>query len=204
VIAKGGNSLMAESGKHSCVTMRLLAVMFGLFLLASPVLPILHSPVAVASATSFSTWNKTFHLHDGTVQAPGLYDWMNSSGPANPTWTDYDLDGLPGITIKKNVPPQRYHEWILYPPLNTPMDISGSMVAHVWVKSQGNDSSTIVSALFYDITQAQFSAPLTGTLIGQGSSGLVGPFYSEFQMVNISTPSLSYTLPQGHFLSLIV
>ncbi len=186
------------------MTIRPLAVLFGVFLLASPLLPLLDSPVRVAEAGSFSTWNRTFHLHDGFVQAAGLYDWMNSTGPYNPTWTDYDLDGLPGITIKKNVPPQRYHEWLLYPALDGPMDISGAMNVHVWVKSQNNDSGTIVSASFYDVTPAQFSTPLTGVLIGQGTSGLTGPYYSEFQMVNITIPSVAYTLPQGHYLSLII
>jgi hypothetical protein len=134
----------------------------------------------------------------------GNYDWANATGPYNPTWTDYDGDGLPGITIKKNVPPQRYHEWILYPSADTSIDISGSISAHIWLKSQGNESGTIVSAQFYDVTPAQFSNPFSGTLIEVGSSGLVGPFYSEFQLVTMSTPSVSYTLPQGHYLSLIV
>jgi hypothetical protein len=186
------------------LTVRPLAVLFGALLLASPLLPLLDSPVRVVQAGSLPTWNRTFHLHDGSVQAGGLYDWMNSTGPYNPAWTDYDFDSLPGITIKKNVPPQRYHEWLLYPALDSPMDLSGTINVHVWAKSQGNDSGTIVSAQFYDVTSGQFSSPLSGTLICQGTSNLAGPYYSEFQMVNISIPSVAYTLPQGHYLSLII
>jgi hypothetical protein len=184
--------------------MRSLAVLFGLFLLASPVLPFLDGSNTLAEAGSYSSWNKVFHLHDGAVMSAGSYDWANSSGTYNPTWTDYDGDSLPGITIKKNVPPQRYHTWIMYPAADSDIVISGSLAACLWVKSQGNESGTIVSGLFYDITQAQFATPLLGTLIGQGSSGLTGPYYSEFQLVNLSTPSLSYTLPQGHYLALTV
>jgi len=186
------------------LTIRLLAALFGLFLIASPVLIVFDSPAMVAEGGSLPSWNRSFHLHDGTVQSAGIYDWLNSSGPVNPTWTDYDGDGLPGITIKKNVPPQRYHEWILYPPSDSAIVLTGSFVAHLWVKSQGNDSGTIVNVMFYDVTPSQFSDPFLGTLIAQGNSNLVGPFYSEFQMVNVTTPSVSYALPVGHYLSLVV
>ena len=184
--------------------MRPLAVLFGLFLLASPLLVFVDNPMRSAVAGSYPSWNKTFHLHDGSVMSAGSYDWANGTGPYNPPWTDYDGDSLPGITIKKNVPPQRYHEWILYPSADTPINISGSLGAHLWVKSQGNESGTIVSVQFYDVTPSQFSDPFSGVLIEAGSSGLVGPFYSEFQMVSISTPSVNYTLPLGHYISLVV
>jgi hypothetical protein len=202
--ARSGNSIIAGRWKRFRFTMRPLAVLFGVFLLASPLLAFVGNPVRHAQAGSYPSWNKSFHLHDGSVMSAGTYDWLNATGPYNPTWTDYDGDGLPGITIKKNVPPQRYHEWILYPSPDTSIDISGTISANIWLKSQGNESGTIVSVQFYDVTQAQFSNPFAGTLIGAGSSGLVGPFYSEFQLVTISITSLSYTLPQGHYVSLVV
>jgi Bacterial Ig domain len=200
----GGNSIIALSRKRHRFHMRPLAVLLGLFLLASPLLVFPHGPVQPAEAGSLPSWNKVFHLHDGTVMAAGTYDWANATGPYNPTWRDYDGDGVDGITIKKNVPPQRYHSWYLYPAVNSSVDITGSLGVHLWVFSQGNESGTIVSALFYDVTQAQFSDPFLGTLIEQGSSGLVGPFYSNWQMIVINTPSVAYTLPQGHYLAVVV
>ncbi len=184
--------------------MRPLAVLLGLFLLASPFLVFPHGPVQPAEAGSLPSWNKVFHLHDGNVMSGGTYDWANATGPYNPTWRDYDGDGVDGITIKKNVPPQRYHSWHLYPAVNSAIEITGSLGVHLWAFSQGNESGTIVSAAFYDVTQAQFSDPFLGTLIEQGSSGLAGPFYSNWQVVVINTPSVTYTLPQGHHLAVVV
>lgn len=184
--------------------MRSLAVLLGILMIACPFITIGSGPVAEVAADSFPSWTKTMHLHDGTVQAGGTYDWMNSSGPANPAWTDYDGDGIAGITIKKNIPPQRYHAWIMYPPVNKAMVLSGSMSAHIWARSFGNESGTIVLATFYDITGSQFGDPTAGTLIGSASSPLAGPYYSEFQLVNLIDPSVSYTLPQGHYLALVV
>jgi hypothetical protein len=181
--------------------MRLLAVLFGLFLLASPLLTLTHNPITTGEAGSVPSWNKVFNLHDGTVLSSGTYDWLNASGPAHPIPIDYDGDTIQGITIKKNVPPQRYHAWILYPSVDSPVLISGQLGINLWAYSQGNESGTIISAQFHDITQAQFSDPFLGTLIAQGTSGLAGPFYSNIQLVNILTPSVSYTLPQGHFLA---
>ena len=184
--------------------MRLLAVLFGLFLIASPLLVFSDAPLTTSEAGSVPSWNKVFHLHDGTVFSTGTYDWMNASGPANPPRTDYDGDSLPGITIKKNVPPQRYHAWILHPSVDSDILLTGEMRVYVWAESQGNESGTIVSAQFHDITQAQFSDPFSGTLIAQGTSGLAGPFYSYSQLVTIVTPPVSYTLPQGHFLAVTI
>jgi hypothetical protein len=184
--------------------MRPLVALFVLFLVAAPFLPVLDHAAPIASADSFAIWNKVFHLHDGARFATGTYDWMNSSGPVNPSYIDYDGDSLPGITIKKNVPPQRYHAWQLYPPVNTPIDLSGELGAYIWAKSQGNESGTIIEASFLDITPSQFSDPFLGTLIGSTTSPLTGPFYSEFQLVPLVIPSVTYTLPAGHLISLAI
>ncbi|MEM0343203.1 MAG: hypothetical protein QXU73_02975 [Thermoplasmata archaeon] len=161
-------------------------------------------PASDVKGESLPTWSKIMHLHDGTRQAGGIYDWMNASGPANPPWTDYDGDGIPGITIKKNVPPQRYHAWIMYPPVSMNMFFSGSLSAHIWAYSFGNESGTIVSATFYDITASQFSDPTKGVVIARASSPLQGPYYSQVQMVNLVNNSVSYSLPQDHYLALTI
>lgn len=202
--AQCGNSLIAESRKSPPVTMRPLVALLALFLLASPFLTALVGVAPNATADSFAEWNKVFHLHDGAYLSAGKYDWLNSSGPYNPSSIDYDSDGLPGVTIKKNVPPQRYHAWYLYPPTSAPMNLSGSPCAYIWAKSQGNESGTIVKASFYDITVSQFADPTLGTLIGTNTSSLTGPYYSEFQLVSVVMPPVNYALPAGHLIALVI
>ena len=186
--------------------MRLLAAFFGFFLIASPLLPVLDSPVGQVAGGSVSTWNKVFRLHDGAVLSSETYDWLNSSGPYNPSNMDYDSDSITGITIKKNTPSpkERFHSWHLYPPGNSDVTLSGSLVTKVWAKAFDNYSGIIVQALFYDITAAQFLDPYSGVLIGQASSALAGPYYSEFQLVTITVSPVSYVLPQGHYLALVL
>jgi len=187
--------------------MRLLAALFALVLLSSPFIPFLDHSTIHASADSLPIWNKVFHLHDGARFSTDTYDWLNSSGPYNPPYTDYDGDPYVGISIKKDTASwkDRFHSWNLYPASNDALTLSGPFVVHVWAKAQGNSSGLLVLALFYDITEAQLSNPESGgVLIGQGSSGLAGPFYDEFQMLNITVSPVSYVLPQGHYLCLVI
>ena len=185
--------------------MRSLVGLLTLFLLVSSLVPFVDHATDSAAADSFPTWNRVFHLHDGAVYWAGPYDWLNSSGPANPSYTDYDGDGRVGISIKKNTPAMKFHEWILYPASSSSVQLIGNIGLHVMAKSVDNESGTIISASFYDVTESQFSDPTaSGTLIGQASSSLPGPLYNEFQLVNISIPSGSYVLPAGHYLSLVI
>ena len=201
---RGGNSHIALSGTLSRGPMRPLAVLLALLLFTSPLLNILGGVTQDARADSVPSWNKIFHLHDGSSYGTGTYDWMNSSGPYNPLYSDYDGDGIPGITIKKNVTPQgRFHSWILYPPVNRNVVLSGDLSAFVWVYSFGNESGTRVMAEFFDITSAQFADPTLGTKIGEKVVGL-SPYYNVPQLVELTVPSITYTLPGNHYLALVM
>jgi len=182
--------------------MKLLAALFVLFILAVPVIPLLPDGTRSASAGSVPSWTKVFHLHDGAVYSAGEYDWMNSTGPYNPAYTDYDGDGLFGITIRKNVPPQRWHHWILHPKTESPVDISGDLSAYVWARSRDNESGSFITAIFFDILPSQFSSPDSGIEIGRVTIPMLGPFYSEFRFYNLTLPGVSYTLQAGHHLVL--
>jgi len=187
--------------------MRLLVALLTLTLLGTSLVPILDDFVTPVEADSLPSWNRIFHLHDGATYSPGLYDWMNSSGPANPGYTDYDGDGREGISIKKSgpVPADKAHAWYLYPSVKSSVQLIGDILVQVWAKSQDNNSGIIVLASFYDVVESQFSDPAgSGTLIGQASSPIPGPLYDEWNLVNISIPSASYMLPAGHHLCLLI
>ena len=200
------NSHIAASITSSCRPMRSLAVLFSLLILSSPFALILGDELPNVGATSLSSCLRTFHLHEGVNLTASNQDWLNSTGPQNPSNLDYDVpaDGLFGVTIKKNVPPQRFHSWILYPSVNEEVVLSGDLSASLWVRSQGNESGTLVKGVFLDITSAQFADPYLGTEIGSATVGLVGPFYNQFQLRTLTIPSVSYTIPAGHFLALAV
>ena len=179
--------------------MRPLAVLLALIVLASLLMPLLPNPSGTASAGSLPVWTRTFHLHDGAVYDVGEYDWMNSSGVYNPSYSDYDGDGFPGITIKKNVPPQRWHHWILDPAVNSSVQLSGDITAHVWAYSRDNESGSLMTAILFDVTKAQWAAPDSGVEIGRATIPLVGPYYSMPKLYDVTIPGVSYLLPKDHY-----
>lgn len=187
---------------HSCA--RILALLLALFLIASPLFPFFDGPVREVSAAHLSGWTRVFHLHDGASYGTGEYDWMNSTGVYNPAYSDYDGDGNQGITIRKNVPPQRWHHWFLYPPVSSNLVLAGDMTAHIWAKSLGNESASLIRAMFQDMPPGQYGNPPSWTTIGTVTIPMNGPFYSEWQLYTFTFPGVSYTLPAGHLLSLTV
>jgi len=183
--------------------MRHAAAVFVLILLLISVVPMLGGNEGNVTAASLDSWVRVFHLHDGSTQAAGEYDWMNSSGPYNPTYTDYDLDGLPGITIKKNVPPQRWHHWFLVPQVGENMTLTGEVSAYVWAKSRNNISSSMITGILFDMPPGQYGDPTAWAEIGRVTIPLSGPVYSEFQLYNLTVP-VEYTIAAGHYLVLTV
>jgi len=183
-------------------SMKLLAVLFALFVLASPMAYLLPDGTGTASAESLPTWTRVFHLHDGSVYGAGEYDWMNSTGPYNPAYIDYDGDGYEGITIRKNVPPQRWHHWILHPAMDSAVTLTGNISAYVWAKSRDNESGSLITAILFDILPSQFSSPDSGTEIGRVTIPMQGPVYSTFRLYNLTVPVASYTIAAGHHLVL--
>ena len=199
---QGGNRLIALSVTDNGILMRPLIVLFVLLLLASSFVPLSDVSTEPARAESLPSSTKVFHLHDGSVLQALQYDWMNATGPYNPLRNDYDGDVSEGITIRKNVPPQRWHHWILEPGAGSDIVLVDELTANVWARSRDNESTSQITAIFFDIVAGQFTSPDSGTEIGRVTIPMTGPVYSQFQLYTLSVPIVSYTLPVGHFLTL--
>ncbi len=172
-----------------------------LLLTASPLLPFLDVSSTV-SADSLPLWTRVFHLHEGDTQDTGSYDWMNSSGPYNPAYSDYDSDGLWGITIRKWNPSEHWrHSWILCPEVNSPVNILGDLSLYVFAKSRNNVSGTEITATFADMGPGQLGDPDSWTVIDIVTVPLEGPVYSDFKLYNITASGVDYTLAEGHSLT---
>jgi hypothetical protein len=185
--------------------MRLLAVFFALFLVASPFLAIAHHGSQNVAAASLPTWTRVFHLHEGVAYVPGgSYDWLNSSGPANPSRTDYDGDGVEGITLRKAGQPHTRHAWILYPQVGSNVSIAGDMNVYVWARGLDNTPGIVMIARFYDIVASQWSSPQSGFEIGNATLSLVGPDYSVFSLYSFAIVGVTRVLPTGHFLAMTI
>lgn len=184
--------------------MRPLVVFFILLLLVSSLIPMTQVAVDPVRADSLQSWTRIFHLHEGSVYQAIQYDWMNSSSPVPgiPAYNDYDGDFFPGITIRKNVPPQRWHHWVLYPSMGSDVTLINNVTANVWAKSRDNESSSMITAIFFDIVNGQFSTPDSGTEIGRITVPMAGPVYSEFQLYTMVVPITTHTLLAGHYLVL--
>ena len=153
-----GNGLIAASTKCHREPMRLLAVLAVALMVLPSALVVLGEAPGNAAAASLPSWTRIFHLHDGAVLSTATYDWLNSSGPANPPYNDYDADGFEGITIKKNVPPQRYHVWVLHPEVTSDVNLVGHLSAYIWARSRDNESGSQIYAAFYDMEQGELAA----------------------------------------------
>jgi hypothetical protein len=185
--------------------MRLLAVLFALFLVASPFLAISHQGSQNAAAASLSNWNRVFHLHEGDAYNPTVnYDWLNSSGPANPTWTNYDGATPEGITLRKAGQPHTWHAWILYPQAGSNVSISGDMSVNVWARGLDNNAGIVMVARFYDIVASQWASPQSGSEIGNATLPLAGPDFSVFSLYSFAIVGVTHVLPSGHFLALTI
>jgi hypothetical protein len=170
-------------------------------LLALPLLPFADVSSSV-SADSLPMWARTFHLHEGDTQDTGMYDWMNSSGPYNPTYSDYDSDGLWGITIRKWNPSEHWrHSWILAPGVNSPVSILGDLSLYVFAKSRNNVSGTEITATFSDMGPGELGDPDAWDTIDIVTVPLEGPVYSDFKLYNITATGVDHTLPVGHSLA---
>jgi hypothetical protein len=197
--------LIAGSRPQYSRHMRLLAVLFALFLIASPFLAIAHQGSENAAAASLPAWTRVFHLHEGTAYIPTeSYDWLNSSGPANPSWTNYDGVTPEGITLRKAGQPHTWHAWILYPQVGSSVSVSGYMNVSIWARGVDNTSGIVMVARFYDIVASQLSTPQSGFEMGNATLPLAGPDYSLFSLHSFSIVGVNHVLPTGHFLALTI
>jgi hypothetical protein len=183
---------------------RLLAGLFVLLMVASSVVPAFHGITGEVKATSLGSWTKVLHLHEDAKYTSFDYDWMNSTGPANPSSTDYDHDGNSGITIKKNIPPQRWHHWVMWPPAASDVVITGSLDVDIWAKSRYNQSGSLITAIFWDMGPGELGNQASWTEIGRSTVALEGVNYPEYDLCELTLAVGSYTLAQGHSLVLSV
>jgi hypothetical protein len=187
--------------------MRPLAVFLVLVLLLSSLVPLLGGQMHDVQATSLPSWPKVFHLHDGPDYITGnYYDWMNSTGPRNPADTNYDSQTPPidGISIRKNPSPNHKHFWVMYPSVSSDVTIIGDMSVHLWARSKGNQSGTLITAIISDMAPGESGSPNLWTDIGQDTVPLTGPTYSDFDSYDLTISGTPYTLAAGHSLVLTV
>jgi hypothetical protein len=192
---------VAVEVERSLVRVKLPVMLLAVVLVASPLLPFLDLSSS-ASADSLPLWARVFHLHEGDVQDTGSYDWMNSSGPYNPTYSDYDSDGLWGITIRKWNPSEHWrHSWVLSPSVNSPVNILGDLSLYVFAKSRNNVSGTQITATFADMAPGELGDIDAWDVIDIVTVPLEGPVYSDFKLYNITASGVDYTLAEGHSLT---
>jgi len=184
---------------------RIAAVLLTTSLLFSPLLGLLGDATTNVAADSFPSLEKRFYMHDGTRLSSSSYDWLNSSGPNNPGDLDFDSDGLLGVTIKKNLPSQKWrHFWVLDPEAGSDIHLQGDFSARIWAGSRDNDSGSQITVRFSDIAPGQWSAPDSWTLIGTATTPLTGPVYSAFKPYSFNVTGVDYVLQAGHFLVLTI
>ncbi len=162
-------------------------------------------PVTDAYAESLASYERLFRMHVGDINASTDYDWLNSSEPnENPT-LDYDGDTHLGITIRKQLPSQRWrHFWVLYPEVNTDVQILGNLSAHVWAASRDNESGSRMMVEFSDMNPVDWDNPSGWTPIGSASVSLLGPVFSSFKPYDLVISGVDYVLPRGHHLVLTI
>ena len=177
------------------------AVLLAFLMAASTLIPLLDSSSVQVSADSLSSWSKEFRMHEGLPSSASDYDWLNSSAPQNPDvlYLDYDADGNWGISIKKNLPSQRWrHFWALDPAVNGPVRIQGDIVAHIWAASLDNESGYVMTVRVSDIAPGQWTLPDDWATVGQATVPIQGPTYSAFKVYDLTIPSVDYVLQDGH------
>lgn len=202
---KADNHHTARSRTPYHAPMRPFAVLLVWVLILSSLVPLLGGQPRDVQAASVPAWTKILHLHDGPDYISSNYfDWMNSTGPTNPTDTNYEAQNPPvdGISIRKNPSPNHKHYWVMYPYLSSSIALTGDLDAHLWARSKGNQSGTLITAIFYDMGPGQIGNPNLWTEIGRNTVPLVGPTYSDFNVYDIPVANVSYTLAVGHSLVL--
>ena len=182
---------------------RIAAVLLTASLPFSPLLGLLGDATTNVAADSFPNLEKRFYMHDGATLSSSSYDWLNSSGPNNPGNLDFDSDGLLGVTIKKNLPSQKWrHFWVLDPEAGSDIHLQGDFSARIWAGSRDNESGSQITIRFSDIAPGQWNFPDSWTLIGTDTTPLTGPVYSAFKPYSFNVTGVDYVLQAGHFMVL--
>ena len=157
------------------------------------------------SAESIASHKRLFRLHEAGANITSDYDWLNSSSACDdPTW-DYDGDGELGLSIRKNLPSQRWrHFWVMDPEVNTDVHILGNLSAHIWAASEGNESGTLMTVEFSDMTTADWNDPDAWTTIASVTVPLIGPEFDQFKMYDLVATGVDYVIPAQHRLVITI
>lgn len=175
------------------------------FVLVSSLFISPYGMVEISSADSLPTYERVFHLHEGDPYGNTDYDWMNSTGPYNPGTLDYDDDGYFGVTIRKNLPSQRWrHFWVLDPAVNSDVHIDGDLTAHIYAASRDNESASVMTIAYSDMNPSDWNNPDAWTLIATASVPLTGPIYSQFKAYDMVASGVDYVLPSNHRLAITI
>ncbi len=197
-----GQTVMTR--QSSRVRARVVALALA-FILVSSMFMFSYGMVGITSADSVPSYERLFYLHDGDPFGSTDYDWMNSTGPYNPGTLDYDEDGLFGVTIRKNLPSERWrHFWVLGPTVNSDVNLDGNVTAHIWAASRDNESASLITVTFSDMNPVDWYDPGAWTEIGTATVPMVGPQYSQFKAYDIVVPGVDYVLPAGHHLAITI
>ncbi|TFG67915.1 MAG: hypothetical protein E4H25_06780, partial [Methanomassiliicoccus sp.] len=172
--------------RHARILSGSLAVLLAVLMVSGPVLLMIGNDPVNVSADSLTSWDHLLRMHEGSPVSSGDYDWLNTSVPQNPSNLDYDSDGLLGITIKKNLPSQRWrHFWVLSPPVNSDVSIQGDISAHIWAASRDNESGSMMTITLSDMAPSTFYSPSSWTVVGSATIALAGPIYSSWKAYDL-------------------
>jgi hypothetical protein len=175
------------------------------FILVTSIYVLPDGAIEVSSGESLPTYQRVFHLHEGDPYASTDYDWMNSSDPYNPGTFDYDGDGYFGVTIRKNLPSQRWrHFWVLDPAVNSEVHLDGDLTAHLWLASRDNESATLATVIFSDMNPVDWYNPDAWTEVATATVPLVGPIYDQFKAYDLTASGVDYVLQSGHRLVITI
>ena len=181
------------------------AVLLTALIVAGSLVPLLDSSSGIVSADSLPSWSKVLRMHEGVPSITSDYDWLNTSAPQDLGYLDYDGDGLLGVTIRKNLPSQRWrHFWAMDPAANDDIRIQGDIGAHIWAASRDNESGSQMMVRISDIAPGQWSTPDSWTVVGEATIPLQGPVFSAFKAYDLTISSIDYTLLDGHRLVMTI
>ena len=162
------------------------------------------TPIALLSSPLYLHNNPTPPVGDTSSQENLT---MSAVGPVSPILYNYDADrdSSPGLTISKggvgpqeNDPAKHQHWRSAALPIDMP--IKGELVVELWSALKDfNPGRGTVSVYIYDYAGSYTFIAATSMDLPDWQNG-----NSDWQLQKFTMPDISYTLPAGHSLDLIV
>jgi len=158
---------------------------------------------APAHISAGSEGNRTivFHMHWDGVQSNDREDWMNTSGPYNPSTYDYDGDGAAnwGVTLEKTPATESFINFTISPAVQAPLTIIGNVTVDFWASSTTDAVTMGLTAVLYDSSDL-----VPGGDIEINSTYVSMLMPSLYTLHNISIGVDNYILPANHTLVLSI